>query len=171
MWVIGLVAGLMATQPAMAQPATPDTPTLPTSAALAASATASANAAAAAVQVPAVANITTEIFFDVRSARLSAKARAALDKWLQSTEGVKADFILAIGHTDPGEVASAEKAVKLAEQRGEAVRAHLAAKGIVAGTVYVEGKGDTQPVSIDNTPAQRARNRRVDVGMVGSRLR
>lgn len=115
------------------------------------------------------ANITTVVYFDTRSARLTAQAKAALDQWLQSTHGVKPEFILAIGHTDLGEGANALKCVKLSEARGEAVRAYLATKGVDATKVYVEGKGDTQPIAASDAPDERAKNRRVDVGMIGKR--
>lgn len=115
------------------------------------------------------ANITTEVYFDAKSTKLSAQAKAGLDKWLQSTQGIKPDFILSIGHTDLGEATNALKCVKLSEARGEAVRAYLATKGIDATKVYVEGKGDTQPVAATNALEERAKNRRVDLGMIGKR--
>jgi OOP family OmpA-OmpF porin len=114
------------------------------------------------------ANITTELFFDARSAKLNASAKAAVEAWLIAIKGVKPAFILSIGHTDPGEVQGAAKAVKLSEARAEAVRTHLASKGIDTTQVAVEGKGDTQPVSATNAPSERAKNRRVDLGMIGT---
>lgn len=113
------------------------------------------------------AHITTEVYFGKGASRLDGEARARLDAWLRAAAGVKAAFVLAIGHTDPGEAASYPKAVKLSEARAGSVRAYLASKGIEAGRVHIEGKGDTQPVATNDTPAERAKNRRVDVGMVG----
>lgn len=114
-------------------------------------------------------NITTEVYFDARASKLTAPGKAALDQWLRDVKGVKPAFILSIGHADPGEVAGDAKAVTLSEARAAAVQAYLATKGFQPGQIHVEGKGDSQPVSASDAPTERARNRRVDVGMVGQR--
>jgi OOP family OmpA-OmpF porin len=114
-------------------------------------------------------NIAAEVYFDVRGSKLSKQGKAVLDQWLLDVKGVKPAFILSIGHADPGEASDEAKAVKLSEARAAAVQAYLASKGFQPGQVHVEGKGDTQPVSASDAPAERARNRRVDVGMVGQR--
>lgn len=113
--------------------------------------------------------IGAEVYFEVRASALTSQGRAAIDQWLRDVQGVKPAFILSIGHADPGEVASEDKAVHLSEARAAAVQAYLATKGYQPGQIHVEGKGDSQPVSATDEPAERAKNRRVDLGMVGQR--
>lgn len=126
------------------------------------------------LSMPAVAqaeevNIAAEVYFDVRASKLSKQGKAVLDQWLLDVKGVKPVFILSIGHADPGEASDEAKAVKLSEARAAAVQGYLATKGFQPGQIHVEGKGDTQPVSMTDSPTERAKNRRVDVGMVGQR--
>jgi OOP family OmpA-OmpF porin len=58
---------------------------------------------------------------------------------------------------------------KLSVRRAEAVKAYLVSKGIEANRIYTEGKGESQPVADNKTAAGRAKNRRVDVEVVGTR--
>ena len=58
---------------------------------------------------------------------------------------------------------------KLSVRRAEAVKAYLLSKGIEANRVYTEGKGEKQPVADNKTAAGRAKNRRVEIEVVGTR--
>ena len=51
----------------------------------------------------------------------------------------------------------------------EAVKAYLVSKGIEANRVYTEGKGEAQPIADNKTKEGRAKNRRVEIEVVGSR--
>jgi OOP family OmpA-OmpF porin len=44
-------------------------------------------------------------------------------------------------------------------------------KGIEKNRVYTEGKGDKQPVADNKTNEGRAKNRRVEIEVVGTRTR
>ena len=50
-------------------------------------------------------------------------------------------------------------------------KAYLASKGIDAARVYTEGKGESQPEADNKTAAGRAKNRRVEIEVVGTRNR
>ncbi len=49
------------------------------------------------------------------------------------------------------------------------MKAYLVSKGIEANRVYTEGKGEAQPVADNKTKDGRAKNRRVEIEVVGSR--
>jgi len=58
---------------------------------------------------------------------------------------------------------------KLSVRRSEAVKAYLVSKGIEKNRIYTEGKGEMQPVADNKTASGRAKNRRVEVEVVGTR--
>ena len=55
--------------------------------------------------------------------------------------------------------------------RAEAVKKYLVGKGIEANRVYTEGKGEKQPVADNKTDEGRAKNRRVEIEVVGTRTK
>jgi OOP family OmpA-OmpF porin len=56
-------------------------------------------------------------------------------------------------------------------RRAEAVKAYLVSKGIEKNRVYTEGKGEKQPVADNKTAEGRAKNRRVEIEVVGTRAK
>jgi OOP family OmpA-OmpF porin len=58
---------------------------------------------------------------------------------------------------------------KLSLRRAEAVKAYLLSKGVEANRVYTEGKGEKQPVADNKTAEGRAKNRRVEIEVVGTK--
>ena len=76
-------------------------------------------------------------------------------------------MIVAVGHTDS--VGNDAYNQRLSVRRAEAVKAYLVSKGIEANRVYTEGKGEAQPVADNKTKDGRAKNRRVEIEVVGSR--
>ena len=56
-------------------------------------------------------------------------------------------------------------------RRAEAVKAFLVSKGIERNRVYTEGKGEKQPVADNRTKEGRAKNRRVEIEVVGTQNR
>jgi OOP family OmpA-OmpF porin len=75
--------------------------------------------------------------------------------------------IVAVGHTDS--VGTDAYNQKLSERRAAAVKAYLVSKGIAANRVYTEGKGEKSPVADNKTKEGRAKNRRVEIEVVGTR--
>ena len=49
------------------------------------------------------------------------------------------------------------------------MKAYLVSKGIDKSRVYTEGKGEKQPVADNKTKEGRAKNRRVEIEVVGTR--
>jgi len=138
----------------------------------AAPAAAPAPAARPAAPAPAPAAATkvtyaADAFFDFNKAVLKADGKAKLDDLVGKVKGINLEVIIAVGHTDS--VGSDEYNQKLSVRRAEAVKTYLVSKGIEKNRVYTEGKGEKQPVADNKTDAGRAKNRRVEIEVVGTR--
>ena len=117
---------------------------------------------------PAVATKVTyasDAFFTVGNAVLKPAGKAKLDDLVAKLKGISLEVIVAVGHAAAGEKA----APALSAKRAEAVKAYLVSKGVEKNRVYTEGKGDKQPVADNKTKEGQAKNRRVEVEVVGTR--
>ncbi len=76
--------------------------------------------------------------------------------------------IVVIGHTDNQRIVSARfpSNVVLSQARAETVRAFLASRLGSSARLSAEGRGDTEPIAPNDTPANRARNRRVEIDIL-----
>jgi OOP family OmpA-OmpF porin len=110
-----------------------------------------------------------DAFFDFDKAVLKPEARAKLDDLVSKTSGINLEVIIAVGHTDS--VGSDAYNQKLSVRRAEAIKAYLVSKGIEKNRVYTEGKGEKQPVADNRTREGRAKNRRVEIEVVGTRTK
>lgn len=121
--------------------------------------------------VPEKLSASADAFFAAGSTTLNANAKASLDELAAKTHGQTVEVIIAVGHASAGEAASADGVQRLSVQRAEAVKSYLVEQGVEKNRVYAEGKGARQPVADDTTAEGRARNRRVEVELVGARAR
>ena len=133
-----------------------------------------APAAAAPAPAPAPAPVAAQkvtyaadAFFDFDKSVLKPEGRAKLDDLVSKIQGINLEVIIAVGHTDS--VGSNAYNQRLSVRRAEAVKAYLVSKGIERNRIYTEGKGETQPVASNATAEGRAKNRRVEVEVVGTR--
>ena len=110
-----------------------------------------------------------DAFFDFDKAVLKKDAGAKLDDLVSKVKGVNLEVIIAVGHTDSR--GSDAYNQKLSQRRAEAVKKYLVGKGIEANRVYTEGKGEKQPVADNKTDEGRAKNRRVEIEVVGTRAK
>ncbi len=110
-----------------------------------------------------------DAFFDFDKAVLKPEAKAKLDDLVGKTSAVALEVIIAVGHTDS--VGTDGYNQKLSVDRSEAVKAYLVGKGIEKNRVYTEGKGEKQPVADNKTSEGRAKNRRVEIEVVGTRAK
>jgi len=110
-----------------------------------------------------------DAFFDFGKSVLKPEAKAKLDDLVAKTAGVNLEVIIAVGHTD--NVGSDSFNQKLSVARAESVKAYMVSKGIEKNRVYTEGKGEKQPVADNKTAEGRAKNRRVEIEVVGTRTR
>ena len=108
-----------------------------------------------------------DAFFDFDKAVLKPEGRAKLDDLTSKMGGLNLEVIIAVGHTDA--VGSDSYNQRLSIRRSEAVKAYLVSKGVEKNRVYTEGKGEKQPVADNKTSEGRAKNRRVEIEVVGTR--
>ena len=108
-----------------------------------------------------------DAFFDFDKSVLKPEGKAKLDDLASKVQGINLEVIVAVGHTDS--VGSDAYNQKLSERRAQAVKAYLESKGIDKSRVYTEGKGEKQPVADNKTKEGRAKNRRVEIEVVGTR--
>ena len=121
------------------------------------------------VPVPTTEKVTfaADAFFDFDKATLKPEGKAKLDDLVSKMGGIALEVIIAVGHTD-----SVGKDVynqKLSVARSDAVKGYLTSKGVEKNRVYTEGKGEKQPVADNKTSEGRAKNRRVEIEVVGTR--
>ena len=118
---------------------------------------------------PAASKVTyaADAFFDFDKSVLKPAGKAKLDDLVSKVKNINLEVIIAVGHTDS--VGTAAYNQKLSVRRAEAVKAYLVSRGIEKNRVYTEGKGESQPVASNKTAAGRAKNRRVEIEVVGTR--
>jgi len=118
---------------------------------------------------PAATKVTyaADAFFDFNKSVLKPEGKAKLDDLAGKVKGINLEVIIAVGHTDS--VGSDAYNQKLSVKRAEAVKAYLVSKGIEKNRVYTEGKGEKQPVADNKTKEGQAKNRRVEIEVVGTR--
>lgn len=128
-----------------------------------------AAAPAPAPQPPAATKVTyaADAFFDFDKSVLKPEGKAKLDDLAQKVKAINLEVIIAVGHTDA--VGTDGYNQKLSVRRSEAVKAYLVSKGIEKNRIYTEGKGESQPVADNKTSEGRAKNRRVEIEVVGTR--
>ncbi|WP_096697428.1 outer membrane protein OmpA [Polaromonas sp. AER18D-145] len=134
-----------------------------------AAATPAARPAPAPVAPPAATKVTyaADAFFDFDKSVLKPEGKAKLDDLVGKIKDINLEVIIAVGHTDA--VGSDSYNQKLSVRRSESVKAYLVSKGIEKNRVYTEGKGEKQPVADNKTAEGRAKNRRVEIEVVGTR--
>jgi type VI secretion system protein ImpK len=102
-------------------------------------------------------------FFDPGSAQLPARAIAPLEKIAQALGPLKGNILVA-GHTDSQPIRTLRFPSNwhLSEARAKTVQ-QLFAQKMDPTRLKAEGRAESEPVAPNDTPANRARNRRVDV--------
>jgi len=108
-----------------------------------------------------------DTFFDFDKAIVKPEGKKLLDQVAAQAGTINLETIIAVGYTDW--IGSDAYNLKLSQRRAAAVKAYLVSKGVDANRIYTEGKGKANPIAPNTTAAGRAKNRRVEIEIVGSR--
>ena len=109
----------------------------------------------------------TDVLFDFDRAVIKPEGQQKLDELQGRMRGVSVEVVIAIGHAD--RLGGDAYNQRLSVRRADAVKAYLTSKGTEQNRVYTEGKGKKQPVADNRTREGRAKNRRVEIEVIGTR--
>jgi OOP family OmpA-OmpF porin len=108
-----------------------------------------------------------DVFFDFDKAIIKPDGKSKLDDLSAKMRGINLEVVIVIGHTDS--IGSDAYNQGLSVRRAEAVKAYLVSKGTEPNRVYTEGKGEKQPVASNKSRDGRAKNRRAEIEVIGTR--
>lgn len=106
-------------------------------------------------------DIPSDISFDVNRADIKPNFRAILDTFATGLSNNPSSNVTIIGHTD----SSGSDAINnpLSLNRAASVRDYLVTRGVASSRVTIDGRGSREPLVANDTPANRAKNRRVEI--------
>lgn len=102
-----------------------------------------------------------DVHFAFDSAQLTGEAKSILDAAVPAINANPSDSISVEGHTDS--TGSDAYNSQLSQRRARSVAEYLAAHGVTASRLNAVGKGESHPVSTNDTAEGRAQNRRVEI--------
>lgn len=105
--------------------------------------------------------IPSDISFDTNRAEIKPSMRPILDKFADSLKNNPNARVSIIGHTDN----SGSDAINnpLSVNRAASTRDYLVARGVPFENISIDGRGSYEPVAPNDTPENRAKNRRVEI--------
>lgn len=107
---------------------------------------------------------TRAIYFRIASAALDRESEHILNSLAGIANRCPTVRMEVSGHTDSDGRKTANQT--LSEKRARAVADYLTSKGIAAHRLETRGYRDTQPVAPNNTPANKAKNRRIEFRVI-----
>lgn len=105
--------------------------------------------------------VLNNLFFDSNQATLKPRSRTELDRLVEFLRQDPKLRVEVAGHTD--NVGTAAANLSLSERRAQAVLAYLSAHGVAPARLRAQGYGTTKPLTANDTEANRARNRRIEL--------
>jgi OmpA-OmpF porin, OOP family len=108
-----------------------------------------------------------DVLFDFDKSVIKPEGKSKLDDLANKVKGINLEVVIAVGHADS--IGSDEYNQSLSVRRAESVKAYMVSKGLEPNRVYTEGKGEKQPVANNSTADGRAKNRRTEIEVIGTR--
>ena len=106
-------------------------------------------------------DIPSDISFDVGRADIKPNFRSVLDTFANGLVKNPASTVTIIGHTDSTGSDSINNPLSL--NRAAAARDYLAARGVASNRFMIDGRGSREPLVANDTAANKAKNRRVEI--------
>lgn len=106
-------------------------------------------------------DIPSDISFDAGRADITPNFRPVLDSFATGLNNNPATVVTIIGHTD----SSGGDAINnpLSVNRAASTRDYLVSRGVSPNRIRIDGRGSREPIAANDTPQNRARNRRVEI--------
>jgi len=101
----------------------------------------------------------SDLNFKTGSAEITQSSYPFLDEVAKNLSDYPELLLTLIGHTD--NQGADDYNQKLSENRANAVRNYLIGKGIGENKIQATGKGESEPITSNDTPEGRGKNRRV----------
>lgn len=105
--------------------------------------------------------IPSDISFDTGRADIRPNFRSVLDRFASTLNDNPAAVVTIIGHTDNTGTDAINNPLSM--ERAARTRDYLTARGISPGRFHIDGRGSHEPLVANDSDANRARNRRVEI--------
>ena len=106
-------------------------------------------------------DIPSDISFATGRADIKPDFRPVLDSFANSLASNPGAQVSIIGHTDNSGTDAVNNPLSL--NRAASTRDYLVSRGVAGSRINVDGRGSHQPLVANDTPANRAKNRRVEI--------
>lgn len=109
-----------------------------------------------------------ELLFAFDSSEISARGKAYIDSVVSQLAGLNSYQISLVGHTDS--VGSGAYNQTLSERRARSVANYMISRQVKSSAISTKGLGESQPVASNNTAEGRAKNRRAEIMVDGTKV-
>lgn len=106
-------------------------------------------------------DIPSDISFAVGRADIQSNFRPVLDTFATSLASTPNSNVTIIGHTDSSGTDAVNNPLSL--NRAASVRDYLSSRGVASSRVAIDGRGSREPIAANDTTANKAKNRRVEI--------
>ena len=114
-----------------------------------------------------------DMLFPEGGYQLSANGKQALNQYVPKLQNLQNAKAVVYGYTDnlpvgaPLQRAGIANNIDLSSRRADNVVAYLTSQGVNPNVISAKGFGDTHPVASNDTPDDRAKNRRIEIVLEG----